>query len=355
LLAAGVVSAQTAGVAVRDLEIDLGEGFITKAQLTYPAEGTAPFPTVILLHGSGPYDMDATYSAMPGEEPLSANFRLLAERLPEAGIAVLRFNKRGVLGNNEYDTAQIQSADADRLTEDAAAVVQAALEQPEVDADRLYLYGWSEGAVVAANYAAQQPDAVAGLILQGAPNGDLAHVLAYQELDVALPYLIETADSDTDGALSLAEVQALPAGPVSYMAAFFLYDRASTPEKPLLNTFVDSSGNGTIEIEAELRPVVEQYIENYPAFAPKVSASFDLADLIPGMDMPVLLLHGENDGWVSLADAQTIAEAAPEQVTFNAYPGLGHALSETTLPAEDDFGVMSDEPVADMIRWILEG
>lgn len=44
----------------RDLEIDLGDGVTTKAQLSYPAIGKGPFPGVLLIQGSGANDMNET-------------------------------------------------------------------------------------------------------------------------------------------------------------------------------------------------------------------------------------------------------------------------------------------------------
>lgn len=340
------------GVAVRDLEIDLGDNFVTRAQLTYPTQGEGPFPLVILVHGSGPYDMDATYATALDQPPLSANFRLLAGRLPEAGIAVLRYNKRGVLAYGEYDQSQMQAAfNLDRLIADLNAVVDAALEQPEVDPAQIYLYGWSEGAWVVANLATQRE--FAGLILQGAANGDLSNVLEFQHLETGIAYLSDVTDANGDGLLSLEEVQSLPPGPVGYMALFYLYDMASTPDEPLINSYVDQDDDGQISIEDELRPMVEQYIENFANFLPRdLEASYDTAALVADLDIPVLMLHGDTDGWTPLAGAQAIAEAAPDAVTLNIYEGLGHALSMSQSLATDAFGVMADAPIEDLIRWI---
>ena len=44
----------------RNLVIDLGNGVKTNAQLTYPAIGKGPFPGVLLIHGTGPVDMNET-------------------------------------------------------------------------------------------------------------------------------------------------------------------------------------------------------------------------------------------------------------------------------------------------------
>src|SRR5215204_4053429 len=55
-------------VKYRDLVIDLGNGGLkTNAQLTIPAVGNGPFPGVLLIHGSGPVDMNETLS--PDSKP----------------------------------------------------------------------------------------------------------------------------------------------------------------------------------------------------------------------------------------------------------------------------------------------
>src|SRR5579875_3559777 len=55
--------------------------------LSIPVEANGLFPAVVLVHGSGPSDMD---------EKVGNNypFRDLAEGLSEKGIAVLRYDKR---------------------------------------------------------------------------------------------------------------------------------------------------------------------------------------------------------------------------------------------------------------------
>ena len=44
----------------RSLVMDLGNGVRTNAQLMLPSEGNGPFPAVLLVHGSGPEDMNET-------------------------------------------------------------------------------------------------------------------------------------------------------------------------------------------------------------------------------------------------------------------------------------------------------
>jgi pimeloyl-ACP methyl ester carboxylesterase len=137
---------------------------------------------------------------------------------------------------------------------------------------------------------------------------------------------------------ALAEIAAIPAGyPVWLMTSFFLYDQASTPAEPLLNSFVNADGDERIDLEAELRPAIELFIRNYPAFVRGVEASYALADLIAEYRIPTLL-HGERDGWVPLTSAESIAAANEEMVTLLSYPELGHALSPVESVVADVFG-----------------
>ena len=47
-------------VKYRNITLNLGNGITTKPQLSYPAIGKGPFPGVLLIHGSGPVDMNQT-------------------------------------------------------------------------------------------------------------------------------------------------------------------------------------------------------------------------------------------------------------------------------------------------------
>src|SRR5947209_10086217 len=85
----------------RNLVIDLGNGLKTKAQLTLPAVGKGPFPGVLLIHGSGASDKNGTsgFVHKNGPKPLIPYLQI-AQYLSERGFAVLRYDKRGVGGNN---------------------------------------------------------------------------------------------------------------------------------------------------------------------------------------------------------------------------------------------------------------
>ena len=48
----------------RNMVIDLGNGLKTNARLNLPATGDGPFPGVLLIHGSGAFDMNETMGSV---------------------------------------------------------------------------------------------------------------------------------------------------------------------------------------------------------------------------------------------------------------------------------------------------
>jgi pimeloyl-ACP methyl ester carboxylesterase len=274
-----------------------------------------------------------------------AHFRRLAEALSQAGLAVLHFQPRGTPESGQITLPQ--------LLADVDAVMQAARVQPEINPAYLFLYGWGEGAQVAAEVAQTHP-ALAGLILQAPPYGGPERLLAYQHLEIGLPFLEADVDRNKDGQLSGAELAAIPPGPAQPMPLFYVWAADSTPVQPKFQAGLDWNGDGLIHLEQELRPWVEARI---PQFAGQIAVNSPitaLESLVQSSEMPLLILQGGQDGWVSPADAGALAAQAIGTGTLKQYPYLGHALSLTSQPALDEWGVMGQEPLNDIADWVHE-
>ncbi|MDZ7800926.1 MAG: hypothetical protein U5K81_09080 [Trueperaceae bacterium] len=78
---------------------------VLRGTLTLPA-GPGPHPAVITLSGSGPQNRDGELPGIPGYRP----FAQVAEHLAERGVAVLRYDDRGVAAS-EGDNATATSGD----------------------------------------------------------------------------------------------------------------------------------------------------------------------------------------------------------------------------------------------------
>lgn len=114
--------------------------------LTMPADGQ-DCPAVVLISGSGPQDRNET---LLGHQP----FWVIADHLTRHGIAVLRFDDRGVgASEGNFETA----TSADFMT-DAAAAVAFLQQQQTINPNQIGILGHSEGGLIAPMLAAQNPD-----------------------------------------------------------------------------------------------------------------------------------------------------------------------------------------------------
>ena len=129
--------------------------------LTVP-RGHGPFPAVVLVHGSGSSDRDATAGATKG-------FRDLAWGLASRGAATLRYDKRTLTHALAFARQPDFTID-DELVDDALSAVELLRQTPRIDPARIYVLGVSLGGVAAPRIARRDP-AIAGLILYSAPSG----------------------------------------------------------------------------------------------------------------------------------------------------------------------------------------
>lgn len=113
--------------------------------LTLPA-GPGPHPAAVLVGGFGPSDRDGAVGVI-GRRAYGDWARALAAR----GVAVLRYDKRGIGASRGPDLAWL---DPRPLGVDAAAAVRAVRSRPEVDARRVALVGHSQGGNLALRAAA---------------------------------------------------------------------------------------------------------------------------------------------------------------------------------------------------------
>jgi hypothetical protein len=133
----------------RDHDVSFQSGANTFAgTLSLPA-GAGPFPAVVLLSGSGPQNRDST-DDVAGFRP----FKLIADDFVKHGIAVLRFDDRGVGGS----TGNLAEATTEDLADDAMAALRTLRARRDIDGRRIGLVGHSEGAIVAAVAASRSSE-----------------------------------------------------------------------------------------------------------------------------------------------------------------------------------------------------
>ncbi len=137
------------------------DGTVLAGTLTRPKMGGL-FPVAILISGSGPQDRD---ESLLDHKP----FWVLADHLSRRGIAVLRFDDRGV-GNS---TGKFENATTEDFARDVRSAISFVKTATSIDASRIGLIGHSEGGLVATLVSAENKD-VAWVVLMASPgvNGE---------------------------------------------------------------------------------------------------------------------------------------------------------------------------------------
>jgi len=140
-----------------DVAFTSSDGTRLAGTITIPNRVRAPFPVVVLVHGSGPLDRNETIGP-------NAVFLQLSNALSNAGYAVLRYDKRG---NGESGGMDARTTRPE-LLEDIRAAVTFARSYSGINSKRVFLLGHSEGGELVPTVAAGDAK-IAGIILLAPP------------------------------------------------------------------------------------------------------------------------------------------------------------------------------------------
>jgi fermentation-respiration switch protein FrsA (DUF1100 family) len=131
-------------------------GVTLAGTLTLPPSG-GPFPAVILIGGSGPQTRDADIFG-------HKLFLVLSDYLTRQGIAVLRYDKRGI----DKSTGNYRAATTADFAGDVKAAVAYLKTRKELRKNKIGLIGGSEGGMIAPMVAAKLKD-VAFIVMMAGP------------------------------------------------------------------------------------------------------------------------------------------------------------------------------------------
>ncbi|KON85538.1 hypothetical protein AF332_00865 [Sporosarcina globispora] len=107
-----------------------------KGTVSFPEKSEGKLSIVVIIHGSGPVDRDGNAKVMQ----MNA-YKMLAKFFASIGVAVLRYDKRGAgLSGGDFYEAGMWG-----LVNGGIAAVKAARGLPEINPERIFLLGHSEG------------------------------------------------------------------------------------------------------------------------------------------------------------------------------------------------------------------
>lgn len=153
-----------------DVEVPVLGGTVS-ATLSLLTDVAGQVPGVVIVAGSGPTDRDGNNPLIPGQVN---TYREIAHYLSARGIAVLRYDKRGIAGS--AGLALTGTPPFDWFADDAASCVEYLKSVEMVDPSRVYIAGHSEGGVLALMAALSESD-LAGLVLLSSPGYPMHYTL----------------------------------------------------------------------------------------------------------------------------------------------------------------------------------
>lgn len=300
-------------------------GVTLGATLSIPA-GVARPNVVVLVHGSGPGTRDENLAG-------HKSFAVLADYLARRGVAVLRYDKRGI-SRSTGDYEQHTVAD---LVDDLQAVIRTLKARPQFN--RLGLIGHSEGSQIAAAASAGRPESVdfvvslAGVGLRG------LDMLLGQDRIWATDHGASPAEADRAMAYAKRyyEVVLAEAEPGPRVAALkALYDGLAPEDQRLVQKL--EMNQGTLSLPWAEKPFLRASLQADPP-----------ADW-RAVRCPVLALNGGLDHQVPAAEnlggiVAALKAGGNQQAESELLPALNHLFQTASSGREDEYGSI-DETLA---------
>jgi dienelactone hydrolase len=299
--------------AIKELDISVVTGkFKMPGKYVYPKNAKGKIPVVVLVHGSGPNDMDETIEA-------NKPFKDLAYALAKQGIGVVRYDKRTKIYPNQMYGQTNFTLEQETII-DAISAVKLSRKLPDADSNRIYIAGHSLGAMVAPLIAQQAGKLVAGIILMASPARPLEDMILEQT-----EYLDSLIPSDKNK-----------------MAIETLKNQA----------YIVSTGNFSPKTPSTELPL--GLTANYWLFL----HNYHQTETAKKLKIPILILQGGRDYQVSMTDFKLWEKVLgkSKNVIFHSYPTLNHLFMEgegKSTPAEyETSGHVAEYVIDDIVNWI---
>ncbi len=291
--------------------------------LTLP-KGTGPFPTVLLIAGSGVQDRN---EQMYGHKP----FLVLADHLTRQNIGVLRVDKRGC----GKSTGNYALATTEDLATDALAGISYLKSLETVDSTQIGLIGHSEGGLIASMLAAESND-VAFIVLLAAPGVTGEKILLKQGT------LVQQLENVPEKYIALENQLRLD------MFAILKQDAdIVTAEKKLQQAckkYLNSMPNvRKKELEQTLNASIQQM--NTPWF--RFFLTFDPVSVLQQVKIPVLALNGALDKQVDpkqnlTSITKALEKAGNKEYTIVELPHLNHLFQTSVTGSPSEYPIIEE-------------
>ncbi|MCI2425048.1 alpha/beta fold hydrolase [Candidatus Acetothermia bacterium] len=316
--------------------------------LTLPP-GKGPHPAVILISGSGPQNRDSEIPGVPGYRP----FAVLADHLSRHGIAVLRYDDRGV-GQSTGDHATATSAD---FAADAEAAMQYLFTRREADPKQIGFLGFSEGGMKAAMVAARRPEVAFVISMAGTA------VTGYEVIIKQVGRITRAAGGTQEEIAQAMDKQRTFLDLVlaekwqdleAFLFEIFMEQLQALPAR-------DRAAIGDLDSFARRLVGAQMKVAQSPwlLFLLRHDPAVDWEQVV----VPVLALFGELDVQVDAAQNRLALEAAlaragNDDVTMVVFPTANHLFQDAVTGCLTEYSLLPPEFLPDFLNtitdWLLE-
>ena len=292
--------------------------------LTLP-QGAGPFPVAVLVSGSGPQDRDET---ILDHKP----FAVLADALTKRGVAVLRYDDRGVAGS----TGSFQSATVPDFATDARAAVDYLQTRSDIDSARIGVIGHSEGGTIAPM-----------LVQDGAP---LAWIVTLAGPSVSGGAIIEEQVRLMSRAAGATPEQVAAGGVIQAALMRAVADNADDAEAVAreVGAIMTEAGQPADRVLAASRQMSTAYYRQMIAHDPSAS--------LRAVHVPMLALYGGKDLQVSAEQNVPALRALKPDAEVVVLPGLNHLFQPATTGLVMEYGeietTLAPEAISAVVDWV---
>ena len=294
--------------------------------ITYP-RGKDKYPAVVLVSGSGPQDRN---ESLMGHEP----FKILADFLTRNGIAVLRYDDRGV-AESKGDFKTATSAD---FSKDAIAALNYLKTKPFVNPKRIGIIGHSEGGLIAFLLAGQKVPALKFMVSLAGPTIPMDSLLLLQSQ--AVMKSMGKSMTNTEIAVQRENYRIVMSDlPASQAMDSLMKNMQALPESQNPEF---ASGIATL-----LTPWYRYFLK------------IDPIPQIKKINIPVFAAFGGKDIQVpALANAESLTDNLPKGKlnAIKVYPELNHLFQKAKTGAVVEYSeieeTLNEELLNDIVMWI---
>lgn len=312
--------------------------------LTLPA-APGPHPAVILISGSGQQNRNEEIPGIPDYKP----FATIADYLGRRGIAVLRYDDRGV-GGSTGDPTTATTADFATDVEAAARFLAA---RKDINPRQIGVLGHSEGGIIAAMVAARSPDvafviSMAGTAVDGynviiVQVGRIVQATGASEEDVAQAMELQRAILDLATAQRWAELETL------------LYEEILAQLQALPQEQQAALG----DLEALARQRTGANLEAFRSPWYQFFLKHDPAKDWEKTTVPVLALFGELDVQVDVVQnrapmEQALTRAGNDDVTVVVFPTANHLFMDAVTGGVQEYTTLPPDFVPGFLKTIAD-